>query len=192
MQQHGSRKVPRINLLIIEVWNSAQRSQYISKEEWFMPQTLAYIVWPVLKQWFMYAAIPRVELSVSRAQYPIELPGSLHTNKITVIFWHPFIDKKSTFWTVSDIFVLCRNTDFMWLFNSTHARQWRNDKRCKYTKSPAVMQLLTRSIFNVDFLENEIVRFDENLTVALSYDLQQLVMLPLPLKRLCANGTRKR
>ena len=69
MQQHGSRKVPRINLLIIKVWNSAQRSQYISKEEWFMPQTLAYIVWPVLKQWFVYAAIPRVELPVSRSDW---------------------------------------------------------------------------------------------------------------------------
>ena len=32
-----------------------------------MPQTLAYIVWPVLKQWFVYAAIPRVELPVSRS-----------------------------------------------------------------------------------------------------------------------------
>ena len=69
MQQHGSRKVPRINLLIIKVWNSAQRSQYISKEEWFMPQTLAYIVRPVLKQWFVYAAIPRVELPVSRSDW---------------------------------------------------------------------------------------------------------------------------
>ena len=34
------------------------------------------------------------------------------------------------------------------------------------------------SILNVDFLEKEIVWFDENLTVALWYDMQQHVMMP--------------
>ena len=38
--------------------------------------------------------------------------------------------------------------------------------------------LFTGGSFVVDFLENEIVGFDENLTVALSYDLQQHVMMP--------------
>ena len=34
-------------------------------------------------------------------------------------------------------------------------------------KLPVVLTLLIGSIFNVDFLENEILGFDENLTVAL-------------------------
>ena len=34
-----------------------------------------------------------------------------------------------------------------------------------------------RSIFNVDFLENETVGLDENLTVASWYDMQHNVML---------------
>ena len=44
----------------------------------------------------------------------------------------------------------------------------------------------------MDFLKNEIIGFDENLAVVLLSDLQQCVMLQLPPKRLCANGTRKR
>ena len=36
-----------------------------------------------------------------------------------------------------------------------------------YTNSHALLALLMGSIFNVDFLENEIVGFDENLTIAL-------------------------
>ena len=44
----------------------------------------------------------------------------------------------------------------------------------------------------MDFLKNEIIGFDENLAVVLLSDLQQCVMLQLPPKRLCANGTGKR
>ena len=57
---------------------------------------------------------------------------------------------------VTDIFV----------FDSTSARQWRNDTCCTDTKSPAVLRLLMGNIFNVDFLENKLVGFDKNLTVA--------------------------
>ena len=52
--------------------------------------------------------------------------------------------------------------------------------------------LFTGGSFRVDFLKNEILGFDENLAVVLLSDLQQCVMLQLPPKRLCANGTRKR
>ena len=52
--------------------------------------------------------------------------------------------------------------------------------------------LVTGGSFLVDFLENEILGFDENLAVVLLSDLQQCFMLQLPPKRLCANGTRKR
>ena len=38
---------------------------------------------------------------------------------------------------------------------------------CIHTKSLALLPLLMGSIFNVDFLENEILGFDENVTVAL-------------------------
>ena len=38
--------------------------------------------------------------------------------------------------------------------------------------------LFTGGSFLVDFLENEIVGFDEHLTVALWYDLQQHVVMP--------------
>ena len=38
--------------------------------------------------------------------------------------------------------------------------------------------LFTGGSFLVDFLENEILGFDENWTIALRYDLQQRVMLP--------------
>ena len=38
----------------------------------------------------------------------------------------------------------------------------------------------------MDFLKNGILGFDENLAVVLLSDLQQCVMLQLPLKRLCA------
>ena len=34
------------------------------------------------------------------------------------------------------------------------------------------------SIFDIDFLENDIVGFDDDLTAALRYDIQQRVMLP--------------
>ena len=47
-----------------------------------------------------------------------------------------------------------------------------------YTKSPAFLRLLMGSIFIVDFHENEVVGFDENSTVDLCYDKQELVMLP--------------
>ena len=39
--------------------------------------------------------------------------------------------------------------------------------QCMYTKLPVFLPLLMGSILNVDFLENEIVGFDKNLTVAL-------------------------
>ena len=55
----------------------------------------------------------------------------------------------------------------MSLFDSARAHQCRNDTLCMYTKSPACLPLLMGSIFNVDFLENEIAGFDDNLTVAL-------------------------
>ena len=52
--------------------------------------------------------------------------------------------------------------------------------------------LFTGGSFLVDFLKNEILGFDDNLAVVLLSDLQPCVMLQLPTKRLCANGTRKR
>ena len=52
--------------------------------------------------------------------------------------------------------------------------------------------LFTGGSFLVCFLKNEILGFDDNLAVVLLSDLQQCVMLQLPPKRLCANGTRKR
>ena len=52
--------------------------------------------------------------------------------------------------------------------------------------------LFKRGSFLVGFLKNEILGFDEKLAVVLLSDLQQCVMLQLPPKRLCANGTRKR
>ena len=54
--------------------------------------------------------------------------------------------------------MMCRNADFMWLFDSiVRARQWWNYMRCMHTKWPVFLPLLMGSIFNVDFLENEIV-----------------------------------
>ena len=47
-----------------------------------------------------------------------------------------------------------------------------------YKKSPAFLPHLTETIFNVDFLENKTVGFDENLRVALRCDMQQRVILP--------------
>ena len=44
----------------------------------------------------------------------------------------------------------------MWLFDSIRANQWQNDTRCMY------------KVANVYFLANEILGFDENLTVASS------------------------
>ena len=44
----------------------------------------------------------------------------------------------------------------------------------------------------MDFLKNKNLGFDANLAVVLISDLQPCVMLQLPRKRLCANGTRKR
>ena len=86
---------------------------------------------------------------------------------------------KSAFWTASLPYLWTMILISFWgLFDSTRACQWRNDTCCMYTQSPAFYALLMGSIFNVDFLENETVRFDENLTVALWYDMQQRVMLP--------------
>ena len=56
----------------------------------------------------------------------------------------------------------------------------------------ALFSLFTEGSFLVGFLKNEILGFDENLAVVLLSDFQQCVMLQLPPKRLCANGTRKR
>ena len=50
INQHAGRRVPRLNLLIIQVWNNAQMNQDINKEEWFMLQTYAHIMCPVIKQ----------------------------------------------------------------------------------------------------------------------------------------------
>ena len=52
--------------------------------------------------------------------------------------------------------------------------------------------LFTGGSFLVGFLKNDILGFDVNLAVVLLSDLQQCVRMQLPLKRLCANGTRKR
>ena len=101
----------------------------------------------------------------SRAQYGIDLPGSLGPT------WKLF------FWC---------------LLHNTGVLRWRKDPHSTWTEMALFWSLFTGGSFLVDFLKNEILGFDENLAVVFWSDLQQWVMLPLPPKRLCANGTRKR
>ena len=50
IHQHAGLEVPRLNLLIIQVWNIAQMNQDINKEEWFMLLMNAHSMCPVIKQ----------------------------------------------------------------------------------------------------------------------------------------------
>ena len=49
IHQHAGLEVPRLNLLIIQVWNIAQMNQDINKEEWFMLVMNAHSMCPVIK-----------------------------------------------------------------------------------------------------------------------------------------------
>ena len=137
-----------------------------------------------------------------RAQYGIDLPGSLHTNKIPVILGRYPLPK---FFCRLNIVPLDMDngtfnrshTDVVEKVNllvaaSQHGGTSVAESHSTWTEMALFWSLFTGGSFIVDFLKNEILGFDENLTVALWYDLQQCVMLPLPPKRLCANGTRKR
>ena len=70
--------------------------------------------------------------------------------------------------------------------------RWRKDPHSTWTEMALFWSRFTGASFLVDFLEYEILGFDQNLAVVLLSDLQQCVMLQLPPKRLYANGTRKR
>ena len=56
---------------------------------------------------------------------------------------------------------------FWWLLQNTGVLRWRKDPHSTWTEIALFWSLFTGGSFLVDFLENEILGFDENLTVAL-------------------------
>ena len=137
--------------------------------------------------------------SCIRAHYGIDLPGSLHTNKIPVILGRcPLLG----FFCRLNIVPLDRdngtfnssNTDVVEKVNCLVAASQHGVLRWRkhVDRNGFVLVTFHGGSFLVGFLKNEILGFDENLAVVLLSDLQQRVRLQLPPKRLCANGTRKR
>ena len=60
-----------------------------------------------------------------------------------------------------------RKLIFWWLLDNTGVLRWWKDTHSTWTEMALFWSLFTGGSFLVDFLENEIVGFDENLTVSL-------------------------
>ena len=59
----------------------------------------------------------------------------------------------------------CRKLICWWLLHNTGVLRWRKDPHSTWTEMALFWSLFTGGSFLVDFLENEILGFDENLAV---------------------------
>ena len=75
----------------------------------------------------------------------------VHLTAVTLMLW-----RKLTYW---------------WLLHNTGASRWRKHVG---RNSLIVLVSFLEGSFHVDFLESEVIRFDDNLAVVLCYDVQNV------------------